>query len=78
MEQTKQQLTFDGAYHAKPDATNHWLYYVKPNQNGLWKKDLSQKETKEILLIKDLAWADWGNWTIQESGIHYYYFVNQQ
>lgn len=67
-----QQLTQRGGYSGKI-IDEHWLYFTKLHQDGLWRKRLDSEE--EELIIDDFPRVNWINWTITD---HHIYFHQSQ
>lgn len=63
------QVTDDGGYFAQESEDGQSLYYTRLEQPGLWKRALSETESR--LLIPDLGSAYERTWTIHNHAIYY-------
>ncbi len=64
------QITRNGGKAALPSPDGKWLYYVKPDQPGIWRQPMSA-EAEEELVIPDFQPVDWNNWEVTASGIFF-------
>jgi len=64
------QITRKGAKAGLPSPDGKWLYYVKPDQRGIWRQPVST-EAEEELVIPDFQPVDWNNWEVTASGIFF-------
>jgi len=64
------QITRNGAKVGLPSLDGNWLYFVKPDQPGIWKLSL-RGATKEELVVRDLQPVDWNNWQVAARGIYF-------
>ncbi len=64
------QITRNGGKAALPSPDGRWLYYVKPDQSGIWRQPMST-EAEEELVIPDFQPVDWNNWEVTTSGIFF-------
>jgi len=64
------QLTRQGGKIGLPSRDGKWLYFVKPDQPGIWKQAL-EGAIQEELVVSNLEPVDWNNWQVTPTGIYY-------
>jgi hypothetical protein len=62
------QLTRDGGL-AAFEAENGDLFWVKPNEPGIW--HLPAQADSAVKIVDSLVPRDWGNWAVRGRGIYY-------
>lgn len=62
-------VTSDGGLAAFESSDGNYLYYVKSDQPGIWRKRVGHEG--ESWLLRALEPSDWGNWAVTEHGIYF-------
>jgi Tol biopolymer transport system component len=63
------QVTTAGGLVAYESPDGAHLYYTKPEQDGIWRRPVSDG-AEECFLKAHKRWA-WGNWAVTDGGIYY-------
>lgn len=84
-------VTMNGGRAAHEGPNGQFLYYVKPNTPGIWRRPILDlppvptaalplpfhrvplMELPERRVVADLEPADWGNWSVTDTGIYFVY-----
>ncbi|RPJ52196.1 MAG: hypothetical protein EHM23_33195 [Acidobacteria bacterium] len=67
---TPRQVTREGGKAPQLSSDGRWLFYCKEDQPGIWKRDLTNPGTDEII-VSDLEPVDWNNWEVSEGRVYY-------
>jgi Tol biopolymer transport system component/DNA-binding winged helix-turn-helix (wHTH) protein len=62
-------VTSDGGLAAFESADGRYLYYVKKNRPGIWRKPVGGEG--ESWLLNVMEPSDWGNWAVTAHGIYF-------
>ncbi|MCZ8130640.1 MAG: hypothetical protein O9284_05000 [Steroidobacteraceae bacterium] len=65
-----QQLTQAGGLAALESRDGEFLYFVRPDRNGLWRRS-REPGGDDLLVTGELAAADWNNWFVTEDGVYF-------
>ena len=65
---TAEQLTTAGGFAAQESRDGGTLYFVRSDRGGLWSRD-REPGGDEILVLPELAVADWDNWDVDSEAI---------